>query len=391
MAKRREGYSMKEIYFDNSATTRVSGESASAMQEAVGDAYGNPSSLHHLGIKAEKKIEESRAALAGIFRVEAGEIYFTSGGTESNNLAIKGAAWRHAKRGRHVLTTAIEHPATLFACKSLEDEGFQVDYLEVGPGGNLSLEDVRKKVGRETILVSVMHVNNEVGTVLPVEEIGKAVKEQNPATLFHVDAVQSFCKLACHPRRWQADLVSISSHKIHGPKGMGALYKREGVHLKPLLHGGGQEKGVRPGTENTAGIAGFAAAAATLDRDREKNCRHMRRLKDNFTKGVTDRIPDVELNGPRDGAPHIVNFTFKGIRGEVLLHSLEAEGIYVSTGSACHSRSRELSHVLKALKLADEAILGSLRFSFSPFNTDAEIEYCLDKLAAAVQELRLLL
>ncbi len=391
-AGRQDGWLvMKEVYLDNSATTRISRESAAAMEEVLDRVYGNPSSLHRLGLAAEKKIDESRAALAEILRVAPEEIYFTSGGTEAINLAIQGTARRLARRGRHLLTTAIEHPATLYACRSLEEEGFEVDYLPVDREGRPELEELRSRVRRDTLLVSVMHVNNEVGTILPVEEIGAAVKEKNPATLFHVDAVQSFCRLECRPRPWQADLVSISAHKIHGPKGVGALYKREGLPVKPLLQGGGQEGGLRSGTENTPGIAGFAAAALSLYGKREENYRHMQGLKERFLAGLSSRLPRAKVNGPRKGAPHIVSVSFPGLKGEVLLHALEAEGIYVSTGSACHSRRRELSHVLQALELSEADISGTLRFSFSPFNSGEEIDYSLEKLAAAVTELEGLL
>ena len=379
---------MKEIYLDNSATTPICRESAAAMQEVYKEIYGNPSSLHRLGLQAERKLQEARSILAGVLKVDPGEIYFTSGGTEASNLAIKGIARRHNRRGKHIITSGIEHPATLLACKSLEDEGFEVDYLEVTPKGSLPLKTLQDKLRRDTILVSLMHVNNEVGSILPVEGLGQAIKEKNPTTLFHVDAVQSFCKLPCLPRRWQADLVSISAHKIHGPKGVGALYKREGVLIEPLLHGGGQEKGIRPGTENPAGAAGFAAAAAHLAPRREEHYKHMQHLKDTFTEEILKEIPHSQVNGPPEGAPHIVNISFKGIQGEVLLHTLEEAGIYVSTGSACHSRSQEPSHVLKALKLSEKDRSGALRFSFSPYNTEEEIHTCVQKLTTAVQELR---
>lgn len=382
---------MKEIYLDNSATTPICRESALAMQEVYEETYGNPSSLHRLGLKAEKKLHEARGTLAGVLKVAPGEIYFTSGGTEASNLAIKGIARRHARRGKHIITTAIEHPATLLACKSLEKEGFAVDYLEVDPQGSLPLKNLQSKLRRDTILVSLMHVNNEIGSVLPVEELGKLLKDNNPTTLFHVDAVQSFCKLPCQPRRWQADLVSISAHKIHGPKGVGALYIREGVLIEPLLHGGGQEKGIRPGTENPAGAAGFAAAAAHLAPQREKNYQHMRRLKNTLTEAILEKIPHSRVNGPLEGAPHIVNISFPGIRGEVLLRTLAEAGIYVSTGSACHSRSQDPSHVLEALKLSQKDLAGALRFSFSPYNTEEEIHTCWQKLTPAIQELRQML
>jgi cysteine desulfurase len=375
---------MREVYLDNSATTRISPEGAAAMHEVLEEVYGNPSSLHRLGVKAERKLKEAREILADILRVTPGEIFFTSGGTEASNLALLGAARRLSRRGRHLLTTVFEHPATLYACRALEEEGFQVEYLPVDREGRLDLEDLEAKIRRDTLLVSVMHVNNEVGTVLPVEDIGRIVKGKNPGCLFHVDAVQSFCRLECYPRRWRADLVSVSAHKIHGPKGAGALYKREGLPLQPLLYGGGQEGGLRSGTENTPGIAGFAAAAFSLYQNRRENARHLALLQEKFLEGTRARIPRARLNSPRDGTPHIVNLSFPGLKGEVLLHTLEQEGIYASTGSACHSRRQELSHVLAALGLNTEEIVGALRFSFSPFTTEEEIEYCLEKLAAAV-------
>ncbi len=378
---------MQEIYLDNSATTPLGKECLESIIALAKDVYGNPSSLHRLGIKAELAITEARNVLAAILGAHPSELYFTSGGTEANNLAIKGIAWRQRKKGCHIITTAVEHPSTLYACKTLESEGFRVDYLKVDKEGKISLAELEGMLSKETILVSIMHVNNEVGTIFPVEEIGSLIKRKNPGTLFHIDAVQSFCRLPIKPAAWQADLLSASAHKIGGPKGAGLLYKKKGLLIEPLFHGGGQEEGVRSGTENIYGIVGFGAAARKYSASGEENYRHMSALRDLFLAGVRGKIKSFKLNSPADGVPYIINISFPGIRGEVLLHYLEGKGIFVSTGSACHSRRRDLSHVLLAQGLTAAEIKSALRFSFSPRNTPAEIEYALAGLTAGIAEL----
>ncbi len=378
---------MKEVYLDNSATTPICQESLEEMAKVSLNIYGNPSSLHRLGIRAEKEKEKNRKIIADILKVKNKEIYFTSGGTESNNLAIKGIARRHIKKGKHIITTSIEHPATLFACQALEKEGFHIDYLAVNKEGIISIEELQELIRDDTVLISIMHVNNEIGSIMPVEKIGKIIKSKNPATFFHVDAVQSFCKLPCLPKVWQVDLLSISSHKIHGPKGIGALYIKENTLIEPLFHGGGQEADLRPGTENTPAIAGFAKAAYKYHANRVENFEKMNKLKSLFLEKAK-KIPGTKTNSSGSTAPHILNLSFEGVKGEVLLHTLEQDGIFVSTGSACHSKRQDLSHVLTALKLDKEDIEGALRFSFSPHNTKEEIDFTIEKLKTGVEELR---
>ncbi|HHU29232.1 MAG TPA: cysteine desulfurase [Firmicutes bacterium] len=379
---------MRQIYLDNSATTPVRPEAADAMREVLLSDYGNPSSFHSLGINAERIIKEARRQLAAACGVNEAEVIFTSGGTEANNLAVKGVARRHRKRGKHLITTRVEHPSVLNAFWALEAEGFEVDYLPVDREGLVSPAEVIAALREDTLLVSVMHINNEVGSVMPVAEIGRLLKEKNPQTVFHVDAVQSFGKLPVDPRKWQADLVSISAHKIHGPKGSGALLCREGLLLEPLFHGGDQEQGIRPGTENTAGIVGFAVAGRLALRDREENYRKMAGLKKYLAAEIKRQIKDTFVNGPEEGAAHILNVTFAGIKGELLVRFLAEEGIYVSTGSACHSRRPEPSHVLLAMGLSAEEVGASVRFSFSALTGREDIDYTLEKLEPAVAALR---
>jgi cysteine desulfurase len=380
---------MREVYLDNSATTRVTPEVAAAMQTSLTEHYGNPSSLHRKGMVAEQSVTVARRVLAGACAVKEAEIYFTSGGTEANNMAVKGVARRRRRRGTHLITTKIEHPSVLYAYRALEEEGFHVTYLDVDREGLVQPEQVIAALREDTVLVSVMHVNNEVGSVQPVAEIGNRLKTANQDILFHVDAVQSFGKLPVLPGNWQADLVSFSAHKIHGPKGIGAFYCKSGIMVEPLLHGGDQEKGVRPGTENTAGIAGFAEAARIAVQKQEESVRLMAGLRRRLLAGITQTIPDVVYNGPAEAAPHILSVTFSGIKGEVLVHALEDHGIYISTGSACHSHRADPSHVLLAMGRNEKEIEASLRFSFSPYNTEEEIDYTLEKLRDDAANLRL--
>ncbi|NLM51674.1 MAG: cysteine desulfurase [Firmicutes bacterium] len=379
-----------QVYLDHSATTPVLPEVAQVMQEIMVHEFGNPSSLHAMGVRAERHLDKTRQILAQACAVRAEEIIFTSGGTEANNLAIKGVARRLKRRGNHLMTTQVEHPSVLYAYKALEEEGFAVTYLPVDRNGQVDVADVVANLRPDTLLVSIMHVNNEVGTIMPVAEIGRALKAKNAHTLFHVDAVQSFGKLAVEPQRWQADLVTFSAHKIHGPKGCGALYCRKGVLLAPLLHGGDQERGLRPGTENVAAIAGFGRAALLALAERESKMEKIAGLKKLLCEGICRQIPEVTINSPPNGAPHILNVTFAGVKGEVLVHALAEAGIYVSTGSACHSHRADPSHVLLAMQRKPEEIEATLRFSFSAYNTEAEIEYTLEKLRHAVETLRML-
>ena len=380
----------KPVYLDNSATTRILPEVAAVMRQVMADSFGNPSSPHRLGLEAERVLHTARRMLAGACGAREAEIFFTSGGTEANNLALKGAALRRVRRGRHLVTTKIEHASVLQACRALEKQGFTVTFLEVDSCGLVDPEQVTAALRPDTVLVSVMHVNNEAGAVQPIAEIGRLLKSRHSGIIFHVDAVQSLGKLPVHPAGWCADLVSFSAHKIHGPKGTGALFCREGLELEPLFHGGGQEKGVRPGTENVAGIAGFGAAVRLCAERREENQVHLAALRQRLLCGILAQIPDTACNGPAAAAPHIASVTFKGVNGEVLMHALEERGIFVSTGSACHSRRPEPSHVLLSMGVAEKDIASTLRFSFSPENTMEEIDYALEQLAELAASLRTL-
>ncbi|HED24423.1 MAG TPA: cysteine desulfurase [Firmicutes bacterium] len=380
---------MQEIYLDNSATTRPFPEVIALTDRAQREIYGNPSSMHEKGVAAEKLLGESRRNLASFFRDKEKEIIFTSGGTEANNLAIIGAALRNRRRGNHLVTSAVEHPSVLNCFHYLEEKGFRVTYIPVDQEGSLDIPELEKAVAQETILVSIMHVNNEIGTVQPLAEIGPVIKKRNPSTLLHIDAVQSLAKLPLAVDLWQADLASCSAHKIHGPRGAGCLWIREGTLLQPLFYGGDQERGLRPGTENTPAIAGFGLAVNLIGKRQGKMENSLKDLKLAFLKHLQSSGVQFAINGPppEKGAPHILNLSFPGLKAEVLLHSLEERGIYVSSGSACHSRRPEPSHVLTALGLAKENLDSALRFSFSVENSLEEITGAAAATAAAVQEL----
>ncbi len=380
---------MSEIYLDNCATTRPYKEVVDYMSELSLNMYGNPSSLHYKGIEAANLLKEARRNIARVLMGKENEIYFTSGGTESNNLAIRGAAYRHRRRGKHLITTAVEHSSVLNSFRRLQKEGFEVDYLPVNKQGHISLEELDRLIRPDTILVSINHINNEIGTIQPLEQIGNLLKQRNPGILFHADGVQSFCKLPLDLKIWQVDLFSCSAHKIHGPKGVGALWIRSGTHLTPLLEGGGQEKTLRSGTENVAGIAGFGLAATLSEQQREQTADLVCSLKFKLFQGLLEQNLKVELNGPplEKSAPHILNLSFPGVKGEVLLHALEEHEMLASAGSACHSRNPVPSHVLKALGLNDQQLTGALRFSFSSFNDHQQIESAIRHIAGAVKQL----
>ncbi len=393
-------------YLDNSATTAQYEEVTAVMLEAVKDFYGNPSSLHRMGIEAEKAVKASRQIIAHMMGAVDDEIYFTSGGTESDNTAIFGAAYALRRAGRHIVTTCIEHPAVLEAFKALEGLGFETDYVEPDRNGVVSAQAVGAALRDDTVLVSVMHVNNETGAVQPIDEIG-AMLAGREHTVFHCDAVQSFGKIPVLPRRMMADSVAVSGHKIHGPKGTGILWVSGKKRILPLLHGGGQERGMRSGTENVPGIVGIAKAAELAEKHMHENFERVERLRNLLLEGILSEIPDVRINSPVEVSgkaaekemaclseclPYILNVSFAGTRGEVLLHMLEQDGIYVSTGSACSSNSKKKgSHVLKAMKLTDDEIEGAVRFSLSCLNTKAEIEETIEHLKAAVSKNRKML
>lgn len=378
-----------EVYLDNSATTRCFDEVTQLMTKIMCEDYGNPSSMHHKGVEAEQYLRYSRETLAKILKVNEKEIFFTSGGTESDNIAIIGTAMANHRTGRHLITTQIEHPAVLQPMRYLEEQGFSVTYLPVDKQGRIRLEDLQNAICRDTILVSIMHTNNEIGTLEPIAEAGELIKRINPRTLFHVDAVQGFGKFRIYPSRMNIDLLSVSAHKIHGPKGVGFLYINSKAKISPIIYGGGQQRGMRSGTENVPGIAGLAKASeimyANLDRDMD----HLYELRDMFIRGISN-LEDVKINGctATDSAAHIVSLSVRGIRSEVLLHALEERGIYVSAGSACSSHKPQPSATLKAIGV-DKDLLGStIRFSLSVFTTKDDIDYTLRALYDIVPELR---
>lgn len=378
---------MREVYLDNSSTTKVTKEVVEAMVNALTVYYGNPASLHRLGMAAEKIVTEARERLAKFLQVKSNEIYFTSGGTESNNLAIKGVAYAKKRDGNHLITSLIEHPSVLEAFKDLEKEGFSVTYVSVDKEGHVDLGELKRAIREETILISIMYVNNEVGSIQPIEEIADIVSQHKNIVL-HVDAVQAFGKIPLIPSLHGIHLMSISAHKIHGPKGVGALFVREGTKILPLFSGGGQERGLRPGTENVPGIAGFSAAMELVSKNFADWNKHMKELKIRLKDAILSQIDGTVLNGPEDGAPHILNLSFLGVKAEVLLHSLEMHGVYVSTASACVSRKGKRSHVLIAMGKNNGEIESAIRFSLSPFLEIDDIDYTVDVLSKQVEELR---
>lgn len=377
------------VYLDNSATTRTDPEVIRVMADVMEKVYGNPSSLHGIGDKAHRLIGEAREAVARTLGVQPREIVFTSGGTESNNLAIKGVAERFRNRGRHLITTEVEHPSVYQAFRQLEERGWRVTYLPVDRLGRVSEEDVEKALTEDTVLVSVMHVNNEVGTIQPVEAIGRVLRSK-PKVIFHVDAVQAFGKLELDPVRWGVDLLSISGHKFHGPKGVGALYIREGLRLTPLLAGGGQEGGLRSGTENVPGIAGLAKAAI-LAQQRRETVRQWQRWKEELIQAVTSRLEGVVVNGDtttEGGAPHILSLSFPGLKSEVIVHALEQEKVFVSSKSACSSKKETPSRVLTAMGLDDRTAIGSIRISMGYDTVESDIRQCAQALIRVIPELQ---
>ena len=381
---------MMEVYLDNSATTKAYECVGDLVRKVMCEDYGNPSSMHMKGVEAEHYIKEAKEILAKLLKVQEKEIFFTSGGTESDNLALIGAARANKRRGNHLITTSIEHPAVLNTMRYLEEEeGFRVTFLPVDRFGRVTLSDLQEALCPETILVSVMYVNNEAGSVQPVDEAAGIVKAYNREIVFHVDAVQGFGKYRIYPKRSKIDLLSISGHKIHGPKGTGVLYISEGVKIKPIVFGGEQQKNIRSGTENVPGIAGLALAAKEIYTDLEEKVARMRELKKHFIEGVT-KLEDTTVHGLYDetSAPHIISVGFAGVRSEVLLHALEEKGICVSSGSACASNHPAISGVLKGIGAGKEYLDATLRFSMSEFTTREEIDYTLETLYNLVPVLR---
>jgi cysteine desulfurase len=381
------------VYLDNSATTPVAPEVLEAMLPYFSSDWGNAQSVHSFGQRAKAALERARRQVAALVGASAAEIVFTSGGTEADNLAVRGIAQAHREHGRHIITTKIEHPAVLSTCEALESEGFRVTLLPVDRGGVVRVEDVRAAIDEETILISVMHANNETGSVQPIEEIGGLVAEARGRGLthlhFHTDAVQSAGKLALDARKLKVDLLSISGHKFHGPKGAGALYIRKGARLARLFYGGHHERDRRPGTENVTGIVGLGCAAELARDHLDDRVKSMRELRDLLEREVTTRVQDVRVNGDTERRlPNISNMSFKGIDGESLLISLDLKGIAVSTGSACASGSLEPSHVLTAMGLNREEVRGSIRFSLGALTTREEILYTARAVEEIISRLR---
>ncbi len=384
-----------EAYLDNAATTKVSESVKDIMVKTLIEDYGNPSSLHIKGLDAERYIRNAKEIIAKRLKVEEKEIIFTSGGTESNNLAIIGSAFANKRAGNHIITSNTEHPSVYNAMGFLQEQGFRISYTPVDQYGKIDIEELKKMIDKDTILVSIMYVNNEIGSVNDISQVSKAIKEKNPNTLFHVDGIQAIGKYEIFPQRQGIDLMSISGHKIHGPKGIGALYIRDRVKISPLLFGGGQENKMRSGTENVPGIAGLGQAISDIYENHTEKIEALYRLKEEFVNGINKlntTIGDVYVNGLKDNiretAPHIVSVAFKGVRAEVLLHALEDKGIYVSSGSACSSNQPGISGTLKAIGLGQDLLQSTIRFSFSVYTSIEEVRYALEELEKIVPILR---
>lgn len=380
------------IYLDNSATTKQYPQVTDIMIKYMEELFGNPSSLYQLGVDSEKAVKAARMQLQKAMGLDDGKAYFTSGGTEADNMAVFGAAQALKRRGNKIITTAVEHPAVLECCRRLEEQGFQVEYIGVDRNCRLDMEQLEDAVDDKTILVTMMHVNNEAGTVMPVDDVKRIMKKKNSPGIFHCDAVQSFGKLELCA---EADMISVSAHKIHGPKGIGAIYIRNKVNVPALLQGGGQEEGKRSGTQNVPAIAGFGAAAELSRKTQRESVRKISEMRTYLMEGLRTSLDDIIVNSPVDTGEKaglccssLLNISFLGTRGEVLLHTLEQDGIFVSTGSACSSNKKGQSHVLKAMGLKDKEIEGTLRFSFGRFNSIDEMDMVIDRVSAAVKRFR---
>jgi len=387
LQQKDKGQSVKSIYFDHAATTPLDERVFEAMKEFFHISYGNASSLHTFGRKARAGIDKSREIIANMINAKDSEIYFTSSGTESDNLAVKGIAYAYRDKGEHIITSIVEHHAVLNTCEFLESKGFKVTYLPVNKYGLVDPSDVKKSIDKETILISIMHANNEVGTINDISEIGKITRENE--ILFHSDAVQTFGKLPIDVDRIGVDLLTISGHKIYGPKGVGALYVRRGIKIQPLLHGGSHERNKRAGTENVPGIVGLGKAAEIRAEEMESEFKYLSELEDYFRENLCETIDNINFNGhPEEKLPGYLNISFSGIEGESLLLSLDLEGIAVATGSACTSGSSLPSHVLEAMGLSPEMIQASIRISLGKQNTKQDIDYALSVFPKVIKRLR---
>ena len=378
-----------EAYFDNSATTKVLDCVKDAVVDAMCVNYGNAAAKHRKGVEAENLIREAKKAIADTLKVQEKEILFTSGGTESNNTALIGTALANRRAGKHLITTGVEHPSIYNTMSFLEEMGFEVTYLPVDHLGHISLEDLEKAIREDTILVSVMYVNNEVGAVEPIEAISQCIKKKNPKTLFHVDAIQAYGKYNIRPKKQGIDLLSVSGHKIHAPKGVGFLYIRDGVKIRPILFGGGQQKGMRSGTENVPGCVGLGVAAREAYKDFDARIEKLYTLREHLIAGLKP-LGGVTINGSEDrtNAPQIVSASFEGVRSEVLLHALEDKGVYVSSGSACSSNHPGISGTLKGIGVKKELLDSTIRFSLGDLNTEEEVDYAIGVLGELLPVLR---
>lgn len=378
------------VYLDNSSTTRPRDEVIEEIYYNLKHEYGNPSSLHRMGLEVEKRLENSRKIVADFLNCEKEEVFFTSGGTESNNLAIQGLINKNIRHGKHIITTRFEHSSVLNVMKFYEKKGLNITYLDLDVYGNINLEQLENSINEDTILVSIMMVNNEIGTILPIADIVRIARSKNDKIKIHIDGIQAFGKLDIALNKLDIDTFAFSSHKVHGPKGVGGLYVKRNVMLQPLIYGGNQERGVRSGTENVPGIIGFGKAVEILKRKFLIEAEEIRENKNYFIEKLKDNVDNIKINSllGENCAPHIVNVSFKGVRGEVLLHYLEDKGVYVSTASACSSHGKGKSHVLSAIGLSEEEIEGAIRFSFSHYNTKQELDYAIDVIKESVKEIR---
>ena len=378
-----------EAYLDNSATTRCSKAVADMVYKLLTEDFGNPSSLHMKGVIAENYINDAKKKIAKTLKVQEKEILFTSGGTESNNLAIIGSAPANKRAGKHIITSSVEHASVYSPMQFLEELGFEVTYLPVNSDGQISVEELKAAIRDDTILVSLMHVNNEIGAVMPIEEAGAAIKAANPSTIFHVDAIQSYGKFVIRPKKMNIDLLSVSGHKIHGPKGSGFLYIKDKTRIKPIIYGGGQQKGMRSGTENVPAYAGLGVAAEEIYTDFDKKIAHMYSIRDHFIDEVL-QIDGVTVNGRCDheNAPHVVSVSIEGIRAEVMLHTLEEKNVYVSAGSACSSNHPAISSTLKSIGVKQNLLDSTIRFSFCVNTTMEEVDYAISVMRDVIPKLQ---
>ncbi len=376
---------MMESYLDNSATTRVDDEVVELIKKLMTEDYGNPASLHRKGFDAERYIREARDTFARLLKCKESELFFTSGGTESDNLALTGAYMANRRRGNHIITTKIEHPAVSKTAEYLEKEGARVDLLDVDDKGHIDLSQLESLLCDDTVIVSVMHVNNEIGAIEPIEEIGDLIHKKQPECLFHVDDIQGFGKLKPDLKKSHIDMLSASAHKIHGPKGVGLFYKSERTKLTPMIYGGGHQNGLRSGTENVPGVAGFALATEKMYADMDESFRRAEVLRGTFMEGISD-IEDIRING--GDMPYIISLSVKDVRAEVLLHALEDEGVFVSAGSACSSNKPAVSATLKAIGVEPWQLESTVRISLSHHTTEEEIMYAAEMLHKTIPQLR---